>query len=171
MRVNLAQEEQLDISFSWLRVAGIVVVCVILAAIAVDYYMLNLDERGFNEDLDTIEEEIEHYQPLRMRAERLTDEIGEMEDYFDRAVVEYYWDRAVREIGYIVPESTLVEYLNIEEDEMEFGGITADSLRLLNLIHNLEESDAYGEIRLDEMSKQEQVNFVFDAVMLEEGGD
>ncbi|MFW6386963.1 MAG: PilN domain-containing protein [Bacillota bacterium] len=170
MRVNLAQEEKIDFSFSWLRTAGIIIICAVLLGIGVDFYMFNAEKRGLEGELANIEEEMKVYEPRRSQAENLEREISLMEEELDRTFMDYYWDVALEEIGYLVPESTMVEYMNIEEEELEFGGITSRSEHLLTLIDNLEVSDNYQNTVLQEVSKQDDVNFVFEA-LLSEGGN
>ncbi|MFW6386456.1 MAG: PilN domain-containing protein [Bacillota bacterium] len=170
MRVNLAQEEKIDLSFSWIRTLGIIVVCVVLLGVGVDYYFHYAEKSSLENELNTIEEELQVYEPRRNKAENLEQEISVMEEELDRTFMDYYWDIALEEIGYLVPESTMVEYMNIEEEELEFGGITSRSGHLLSLIDNLEVSDKYQDVDLIEVSKQDEVNFEFEA-LLSEGGN
>ncbi|MFW5995907.1 MAG: PilN domain-containing protein [Halanaerobiaceae bacterium] len=82
----------------------------------------------------------------------------------------YYWDQIILEQGYIVPDMLKLNYLEIEENRLQMGGITADNDYIIEIIKKMEASELFSGVKIDRIERKNDITFKLHA-SIEERSD
>ena len=172
MKVNLLKERQKAYTINWIEIAVIISVVLFIMAMGVHYYFLYTSSKVLEADLYALDNQI--HVLLRRVAEynRLKAEVEELEalkEAMDK--FKYVWAEAIIELGYVIPEQTMVNTLQIEDYNMRLNGFASQNQKVLDFIDNMNESPVYKDIELIDLTQIQDVNYNIIAVIECEEGE
>ena len=172
MKVNLLKERQKAYTINWIEIAVIISVVLFIMAMGVHYYFLYTSSKVLEADLYALDNQI--HVLLRRVAEynRLKAEVEELEAIKEKMdKLKYVWADAIVELGYVIPERTMVNTLHIADYNMRLNGFAAGNQKVLDFIDNMNKSPVYKDIEIINITQTHDVNYNIVAVIETEEGE
>ncbi|MFW6021891.1 MAG: PilN domain-containing protein [Halanaerobiaceae bacterium] len=171
MKVNLIKDKSSAFSVNWIEMAVIGVLGVVLITVAIYFYSMysyNLSLQNQINNLDTEINELNIKVAEYRKLENMVEELQDVEEKMES--LEYIWNTAVIEQGYVVPESTMLTYLEVNsQNEISLNGLADDNKKVLQFMNNLNISPIYKQIKIRRLTQDEDSDFELNAIVIEEG--
>ncbi|MFW6257011.1 MAG: PilN domain-containing protein [Bacillota bacterium] len=165
MRFNFLEEKK-HIPIQWKKIIYVVGTVLILVLPALHYYNLYSENRMLENEINSIEIELQSVQHQRREFENLRDQLNVL-NLMSKEIIDarYYWDQVVLEQGYVIPELISLQNLTIRNNSIFLSGIADNNDYIVNLIRDMEDSEFFNNVKIEKL----EVNFRLNASISRKG--
>jgi Tfp pilus assembly protein PilN len=169
MRVNLAKRETGIFSLNWIRVGVTLLIIILLAGIAYNYYYLNQQQDILNQEIESLNQQLRVLNPKKEEFLNLRSQVSQMEQEVERIEGKYIWAYITQETGFVIPEDVELNSFSISGEQLQVSGNANNTELLINYINNMNESPYFENVTLQNYVNQEEIQFNIDAIVTREG--
>ena len=170
MRVNLVKKETGVFSLSWIRIGVTILIVVLIAGIAYNYYFLTTRKEILNQEIDSLDQQLRVLNPKQEEYLNLRTQVSQLEESVQEIEGKYTWAFVAQETGFVIPENVELNSFSVSGQNISVSGKANDTELLINYIDNMNESPYFGNVTLQNYVNQEDITFNIDADVLR-GGD
>src|SRR6056297_3672091 len=169
MRVNLAQKETGVFSLNWIRVGVTILVVVLIAGIAMNYYLLTARKDILTQEIKSLDQQLRVLNPKKEEYLNLRTQVSQLEQEVERVEGRYIWAYITQETGFVIPENVELNSFSISDMNLSVSGKARNTDLLINYIDNMNESPYFENVTLQNYVNQEDIQFNIDAAVIREG--
>jgi Tfp pilus assembly protein PilN len=163
MRVNLAQKETGVFSLNWIRVVVTILVVVLIAGIAMNYYLLTTKKDILTQEIKTLDQQLRVLNPKKEEYLNLRTQVSQLEQEVERVEGRYIWAYITQETGFVIPENVELNSFSISDMNLSVSGKARNTELLIDYIDNMNESPFFENVTLQNYVNQEDITFNIDA--------
>ena len=163
MRVNLAQKETGVFSLNWIRVGVTILVVVLIAGIAMNYYLLTARKDILTQEIKSLDQQLRVLNPKKEEYLNLRTQVSQLEQEVERIEGRYIWAYITQETGFVIPENVELNSFSISDMNLSVSGKARNTDLLINYIDNMNESPFFENVTLQNYVNQEDITFNIDA--------
>jgi len=163
MRVNLAQKETGVFSLNWIRVGVTILVIVLIAGIAMNYYLLTARKDILTQEIKSLDQQLRVLNPKKEEYLNLRTQVSQLEQEVERIEGRYIWAYITQETGFVIPENVELNSFSISDMNLSVSGKARNTDLLINYIDNMNESPFFENVTLQNYVNQEDITFNIDA--------
>ena len=171
MRVNLARKETGVFSINWIRIGVTILIVVLIAGLAINYYILRTQKSSLNKQISSLNQQLKVLTPKKEEYLTLREQVSQLEADVERIEGKYVWPYIAQETGYVIPESVNLKTFSINENKLTVSGSAANTELLIDYIDNMNQSPYFSQVTLQNYLNQEKISFDLIATMTEGGED
>ncbi len=166
MKVNLLKDESSTFSVQWNEVIDVLIVIIFIVGLASHYYLLYSDRALLQSNLQSLNNQISNYKVKVAEYNRFKDDVEKLESIKDNINrLQYHWNLAVEEQGYVVPDKLMFKSVDIVDNKLNLNGRALNNEKVLKLINNMKLSPFYQDVTLINVSQNDDVQFRVEAVI------
>lgn len=166
MRVNLLAEHKRVYSINWAEVLLIILVILLVLVLGLNYYLSSRQLAVIKTEVKNLDRQLAMILPQKKECLQLQEKIIVLEALGKEIkAARYYWDKVILDYGYVVPEKTMLQFLQIENNSVSLGGIAASNDQVIELIKRMQESPFFNVVQIRQLVEQGEVNFRINAVV------
>lgn len=169
MRVNLAKRETGIFSLNWIRVGVTLLIIILVAGIAYNYYFLTTKKETLNQNIESLDQQLRVLNPKKEEFLNLRSQVSQMQQEVERIEGKYIWAYITQETGFVIPEDVELNSFSISGEQLQVSGNANNTELLINYINNMNESPYFENVTLQNYVNQEEIQFNIDAVVTREG--
>lgn len=170
MRVNLLTETKRDFSINWLEICIITIVILIVVLLGWQYYSNQNKINLLKQEITNLDSQLNIAMAKKNEYLELQSKITELEKKKQElAALTYYWDQAVKEMGYVIPDQAVLKFMQLNDNLLSASGLAVDTREVLKLVNNMKKSPVYDDIKLIKIEDQGEINFQLEARLVGEG--
>src|SRR6056297_113026 len=166
MRVNLAQKETGVFSLNWIRVGVTILVIVLIAGIAMNYYLLTSRKDILTQEIQSLDQQLRVLNPKKEEYLNLRTQVSQLEQEVERVQGRYIWAYITQETGFVIPENVELNSFSISGTNLSVAGEANNTELLIDYIDNMVESPFFENVTLQNYVNQDSITFNIDAVVL-----
>lgn len=166
MRVNLLEEKKQSSAINWGETIFIISLLIFIAVLGLNYYFLYNGQKSLKTEVNRLDRQLvklsislNEYHSLEKRVKELEEIEAKM------AALRYVWNDIIREQGYLIPQKTMLETMEIEGDILQLFGRAENNLRVLELINNMKLSPFFKGVKLLNLRENNDVEFRIQALV------
>jgi Tfp pilus assembly protein PilN len=163
MRVNLVQKETGVFSLNWIRVGVTILVVVLIAGIAMNYYLLTTRKDILTQEIQTLDQQLRILNPKKEEFLNLRTQVSQLEEEVQRVEGKYIWAYITQETGFVIPENVELNSFSISGNSISVSGKANNTELLINYIDNMVQSPFFEKVILQNYVNQESITFNIDA--------
>ena len=163
MRVNLVKKETGVFSLSWIRVGVTILVVVLIAGIAMNYYLLTARKDILTQEIKSLDQQLRVLNPKKEEYLNLRTQVSQLEQEVERVEGRYIWAYITQETGFVIPENVELNSFSISDMNLSVSGKARNTDLLINYIDNMNESPFFENVTLQNYVNQEDITFNIDA--------
>ena len=163
MRVNLAQTETGVFSLNWIRVGVTILVVVLIAGIAMNYYLLTARKDILTQEIQSLDQQLRVLNPKKEEYLNLRTQVSQLEEEVERVEGRYIWAYITQETGFVIPENVELNSFSISDMNLSVSGNARNTELLIDYIDNMNESPFFENVTLQNYVNQEDISFNIDA--------
>ena len=169
MRVNLAKQEAGVFRLNWIRIAVTVLVVILLAGVAYNYYYLTTQKQTLNQEIDSLDQQLKVLNVKKQEYLNLRTQVSQLEQAVESIEGKYLWAYITQETGFVIPQNVELNSFSISGESLKVSGKANNTELLINYIDNMNESPYFDDVTLQNYVNQEEINFNIDAAVIREG--
>lgn len=169
MRVNLIEEKKIKVSFDVLRVAIVLSILIMFGVISLVHINLGLEKNYYKEEINSIDNQLSVYLPKEREYKTVKAEIEEIKAL--PVVPKYKWDGPIEALGYITPLGGVIESFSLQNRELNIEGTTTIAEELREFSVAVAKSPFFKNVKLNTLEKENEVEFLITAQLVEEEVD
>jgi len=169
MRVNLAKRETGVFTLNWIRIGVTVLVIILIAGIAYNYYFLTQKKQILNKEIESLDQQLRVLNPKKEEYLNLRTQVSQLEQKVERIEGKYIWAYITQETGFVIPQNVELNSFTISGDQLRVSGNANNTELLINYIDNMNESPYFENVTLQNYVNQEDIQFNIDAAVIREG--
>lgn len=170
MRVNLAKREKGVFRLSWIRIGVTILIVVLIAGIAYNYYFMTTRKEILNKEINSLNQQLRVLNPKKEEYLNLRTQVSQLEETVEEIEGKYTWAFVVQESGFVIPENVELNSFSVSGKDLTVSGKANDTELLINYIGNMNESPYFENVTLQNYVNQEEITFNIDADIVK-GGD
>lgn len=163
MRVNLVQKETGVFSLNWIRVGVTILVVVLIAGIAMNYYLLTSRQEILTQEIKSLDQQLRVLNPKKEEYLNLRTQVSQLEQEVERVEGRYIWAYITQETGFVIPENVELNSFSISGTNLSVQGKANNTELLISYIDNMNESPFFDNVTLQNYVNQEDITFNIDA--------
>jgi|AntRauTorckE6833_2_1112554.scaffolds.fasta_scaffold16431_2 Tfp pilus assembly protein PilN len=163
MRVNLVQRETGVFSLNWIRVGVTILVVVLIAGIAMNYYLLTTRQEILTQEIKSLDQQLRVLNPKKEEYLNLRTQVSQLEQEIERVEGRYIWAYITQETGFVIPGNVELNSFSISGTNLSVQGKANNTELLIDYIDNMNESPFFDNITLQNYVNQEDITFNIDA--------
>ena len=163
MRVNLAQKETGVFSLNWIRVGVTILVVVLIAGIAMNYYLLTTRKDILTQEIQSLDQQLRVLNPKKEEYLNLRTQVSQLEQEVERVEGRYIWAYITQETGFVIPENVELNSFSISGTNLSVAGEANNTELLIDYIDNMVESPFFENVTLQNYVNQDSITFNIDA--------
>lgn len=165
MRVNLARKETGVFSLNWIRVGSTILVIVLIAGLAFNYYFLTTKKDSLTSELDSLNQQLRVLEPKKEEYLNLRTQVTQLEKEVERVEGKYVWPHITQESGFVIPENVELNSFSISGKNLRISGKANNTELLIDYIDNMNQSPLFDQVTLQNYVNQENIKFNIDAIV------
>ncbi len=171
MRVNLARKETGVFSINWIRIGVTILIVVLIAGLAINYYILRTQKSSLNKQISSLNQQLKVLNAKKEEYITLRGQVSQLEADIERIEGKYIWPYIAQETGYVIPESVNLNTFTMTEDKLTVSGNADNTELLIDYIDNMNQSPYFSQVTLQNYLNQENISFDLIAVVSKGGED
>lgn len=169
MRVNLIEEKKTKVSFDVLRVGIVLSILIMFGVISLVHINLVLEKNFYTEEINRLDSQLNVYLPKEREYKTVKAKIEEIKAL--PVVPEYKWDGPIEALGYITPLGGVIKNFSLQNRELNIEGTTTVAEELREFSIAVADSPFFKNVKLNTLKKENEVEFLITAQLVEEEVD
>lgn len=159
MRVNLNKKKKTGSNINLIQLIIVLLIIVILALGLFHYYSTYRDYINYKNKLKHMNNKISNLQKKQIEFNQLQKKMDQLSKQ-EIPQNNYNWDQILVNLGKETPEKVMIDNLRINKTDITIEGIAANGQNINTFLEGLKTSPLLIDIRLDQLIKNNNLNFV-----------